>query len=1053
MKLTRCHFYMIILLLFALPFSSIADVMRSGTDGFTPPDAARGAVTGSYPLEGLDTVNLFNRTVNFELPLATLQGRGSVAANYTLTINRGFVGVYNESAEQSSYSINMYIPSGPVAKLTSQQIVHPTYESLPCPLGTFPTWLTTRFKFTMPDGSERIFHDVAQNGAAFKINNLCSGMPTNNRGRVFITSDATAATLIVDSDVIDRYVPVSYTENNSSGVVILRDGTRYRFSGGRLVWIQDRNGNRVTYGWNGPNPDRPSSITDSIGRKIEIIEGAPAGGYTVRTKGFNGALRDVKVYKAPLSAALRQGSTPKTYGELFPETGDTYGTTPFSDDVVSRVELPNGKSYFFYYNAYAELARVILPTGGGYDYEYPPVGESGFEPLTLIADRPMSKRTVYHTLDAGTDPNNPPSANVVRKELYSREDINGERIITVETHDGSNALLAKNKHYFYDHPPSGCIDPFKYAAWWKGKEHKTEYFQINGGVAGPALRTVEHTWDPLPALGVPPCEFAIVTPWPNPKIVEIKTTIEGNLISKETYGYDSYHNLADAYQYNFGVGAPGPLTRRTHIDYLRNNPYQGNVDYATDLNIHIRILPTYTSVSDGNGVEISKTWFDYDAYGINGLPVLQDCPGISQHDGGFHTGYGARGNLLKMTRLATSAPTYVTQHFFYDIAGNVVQKTDGFGTPIMFDYRDNFGSPDDPAVQSSGNPANNAPGELGGQISYAFPFKITNALQHKAYTKYDYYLGRATLSEDPNGVKSNIYFNDALDRPTRGVRAIGTAVAGQTVFVYNDSDSPVNGYPARSTTTISDKDVFGESDSGNGLKSVALYDGLGRPFRGAAYEGSTTWTIKDRRFDARGRVSQVSNPYRATDPGSASPPAGLWTTTEYDALGRVIKVTTPDAATVNTEYSGNRVLVIDQAGKKRISQTDALGRLTDIWEVRSPDAASGTVSVSFPNHPEITAGYQTNYFYDPLDNLRAVSQGAQGRWFSYDSLSRLIRVRNLEQNCNPNLPPHTDPFTGGYCWSTAYSYDANSNLTQRIDARGIETKYYYDALSRNIVIE
>jgi RHS repeat-associated protein len=58
-------------------------------------------------------------------------------------------------------------------------------------------------------------------------------------------------------------------------------------------------------------------------------------------------------------------------------------------------------------------------------------------------------------------------------------------------------------------------------------------------------------------------------------------------------------------------------------------------------------------------------------------------------------------------------------------------------------------------------------------------------------------------------------------------------------------------------------------------------------------------------------------------------------------------------------------------------------------------------------------------------------------------------VRNLEQNCNPNLPPHTDPYTGGYCWSTAYSYDANGNLTQRIDARGIETKYYYDALNRN----
>src|SRR5499426_1826447 len=99
--------------------------------------------------------------------------------------------------------------------------------------------------------------------------------------------------------------------------------------------------------------------------------------------------------------------------------------------------------------------------------------------------------------------------------------------------------------------------------------------------------------------------------------------------------------------------------------------------------------------------------------------------------------------------------------------------------------------------------------------------------------------------------------------------------------------------------------------------------------------------------------------------------------------------------------------------------------MTNVWEVRSPDAASGTVSVSFPNHPEITAGYQTDYLYDPLGNLRKVTQGEQVRSFSYDSLSRLIRVRNPEQSCNSNLPPHTDPFTGGSCWATAYSYDSN----------------------------
>ena len=208
------------------------------------------------------------------------------------------------------------------------------------------------------------------------------------------------------------------------------------------------------------------------------------------------------------------------------------------------------------------------------------------------------------------------------------------------------------------------------------------------------------------------------------------------------------------------------------------------------------------------------------------------------------------------------------------------------------------------------------------------------------------------------------------------------------------------------------------------------------------------WSIVDTEFDSLGRACRVSNPYRAADVFGAVNPSGVWTTTTYDALSRVRTVTTPDTATVNTEYSGNRTLAIDQAGKKRISQTDALGRLTNLWEDRSPDAASGTVSVSFPNHPEITVGHQTDYLYDAMDNLRKVTQGAQTRWFSYNSLSRLIRVKNPEQNTNGNLV-YTDSVTGQSEWSMAFSYDANGNLTQRIDARGVVANYFYDALNRN----
>ena len=73
-----------------------------------------------------------------------------------------------------------------------------------------------------------------------------------------------------------------------------------------------------------------------------------------------------------------------------------------------------------------------------------------------------------------------------------------------------------------------------------------------------------------------------------------------------------------------------------------------------------------------------------------------------------------------------------------------------------------------------------------------------------------------------------------------------------------------------------------------------------------------------------GRAFKTSNPFR---PGPSQPE---WTESVFDALGRVLSVTTPDGAEVATDYSGDRVLVTDQAGRQRISKTNALGQLKDV---------------------------------------------------------------------------------------------------------------------------
>ena len=142
-----------------------------------------------------------------------------------------------------------------------------------------------------------------------------------------------------------------------------------------------------------------------------------------------------------------------------------------------------------------------------------------------------------------------------------------------------------------------------------------------------------------------------------------------------------------------------------------------------------------------------------------------------------------------------------------------------------------------------------------------------------------------------------------------------------------------------------------------------------------------------------------------------------------------MSVMTPDNAVVNTYYSGNQVLVQDQAGKERMSQTNALGQLTDVWEITPAD--QWTVSVSFPNHPEVTSGYRTTYGYDCLDDLTSVTQAPQpARTFNYDSLKRLVSATNPESG------------------TVSYQYDENGNLRVKTDARGASAHSEYDALNR-----
>lgn len=1023
---TRC----IVAFVFLIILSEQFYAQTKPTDGSTPPALTAGAPVGAYALDGFDNINLYNGSLNFSLPLLHIGGRGGASHTIMLTLERHWMVEHYVDDQQNWY--NWPIPEreeeikpgygpGVMAIRTGGTIP----RACPTPFGNVQydqlyryTQTLTRLSFTAPDGTETEFRDLPTGGQA--RGGVCPSYTGAtvygyDRGRVFVSADGSATTFISDTDIYDPTSTTTPTEDHDiSGVMLLRDGTRYGIGNGLVSWIQDRNGNQISFTYD--INSRLTSITDSLNRQVTIAYDVAVGGQygtcdTITYKGFGGATRTIYVSKTNLGSALRAGYSLTGYNYLFPYLNGS--ATNFDPTVVSKVWLPDGvRNYQFQYNNYGEIARVTLPTGGAFEYDFAGgTTNSGTGGVIFLGNtnpqiyRRVTQRRVYPdgvTLASRMNYSIPETENV-----STCCSVSTLGYVVTEERDGSGTqgtLLASSMHYFLGTGAANSLNvtiqtPLTLTSWQEGKESKAESYNVVNGVTTSVLRRSENTWQAGPSFTN------------NGRVTETDTTLEPsgvNLISKQTFAYDQYNNRTDVYDYDFGTGVAGALIRHTHTDFLTTNSVNGAAydtlnpsATAPDLSatIHLRGLPVQTSIYDPNGVEQARTTYEYDNYATT-TPhaALMARAGISGLDSAHAaTSYQTRGNMTATTRyLLTngSVTGSISAYAQYDVAGNVVQAIDPRTYATTFDFSDRFGAPNGEAR------SNTAPTQLNGQTSYALATSITNALNQTAYVQFDYYLGQPVDSEDANGVLFSGYYNDVLDRPTQAINAVGTAAQNQTTFSYDDAN--------RIVTTTSDQSSYGD----NVLKAQVLYDQMGRNIESRQYETATNYIATQQHYDALGRVYQVSNPFRPWQNESS-----IWMTTQFDALGRIITATTADGAQVTTSYNGNQVTVTDQAGKMRRSVSDALGRLTTVYE--DPNGLN----------------YQTSYAYDVLGNLRTVTQGAQTRSFGYDSLSRPTSATNPESG------------------TVSYSYDANGNVLTKTDARSITTTLTYDALNRNITVD
>lgn len=997
---------------------------QNGGVGTTSAGNAPGSPVGSYQLTGIDNINYYNGSLNFTLPITSIGGRGEAGTASIFRINRiwsvqtyygGLVGGYQHSPNPNTYSnVPKYGPG-----YVEEQMGGEVY--IPCELEGPPTGGFARTRnnivFTDANGNRYELRDTIYDGKPIQTpgGEICyPNVQGVSRGKIFVAKDGSGITYISDTDIKENSLLTIV--NTISGYILMPNGTKYRIEHGMVKWIKDRNGNQTSFTYvnesPGNNPRQLATITDSLNRvttfQYEVNEPAPYGlSDKITFKGTNGQDRVIRISYKSLGQSLRSDINPQTNPINFGPYQLIDMNIFLNTNVVSAFWLPDGRNYQFKYNQYGELARVELPIGGAYEYDYAAgtadEGRNGFSDFTSFATiyRRATQKRVYKE-----------NGILENKILIDRRPTNGN--FTVTTVDQNNVALTLSKHYYYGNAEESLMwsyaSPMEYSQWKEGKEYKTETLDPNTQAV---LRKTETTW----------AQQANVSWWTgnqdqapenNPRVTETKSTLETGQVSSQIFSYDQYNNLTDTYEYDFGQGSPGAFLRRSHTDYVTDT------NYTAHTAAHIRNLVSQTWVSsDLSGSSITaRTQFEYDNY-VNDsthAPLLSRSS-VSGHDSmNYHAGNPWRGNVTKTTSYgnANNMTEPVTNYIQYDILGNPIKTIDANGNVSTFSYNDNFGAPNGEARTNSDL------GQLNGLQTFTFATSSTNPKGWITYAQFDYFTGGVVDAEDINGNVSSNFYNDPLDRPTQTIVANNTGLRSQSTIVYDDTN--------HRTQTTADLFIFGDNLS----KSENFYDGLGRTLQTRKYEENGGYVAILTEYDALGRVKRVTNPYR---PAQNEPQ--LWITTNYDALSRPINVTTPDGSVASTIYSGNITIVTDQAGKQTRSIANVLGQLVRVDE-SNDNGNLGTVAT--PIQP-------TNYQYNTNGQMVRVTQGEQSRFFLYDSLGKLLRVRQPEQIPNNNLN-FTDGVTGNNQWTAGFTYDNNGNLLTALDAKGVLITNTYDNINR-----
>lgn len=733
-----------------------------------------------------------------------------------------------------------------------------------------------------------------------------------------------------------------------------------------------------------------SSISDTVGRVIPY----PSADSSVSARCSSGTTKSITW-------------TPPGYSAPYTFCYEAITTLPgTSETVLARLVLPDNQFWGFQYGEQlsgcsllylngngeniGDLTEVTFPTGGSISYTY-----------TCITPYSSATQSIPYYTTA----------------VSSR---------TVNANDGTG-----NHTWTYSYNTSGGVtttvtDPqgnvTVHAMIPSSQERVDTYY--TGGTSGTVMKSVTTAYLHSTATGYPLFPIGVTTTVDNAYTTEAAYTYccDFSFSTYEPAGAQWYPTAASYGKVITSAIADSAILRQIQTSYV----FQSNSSYMRP---GLFDLVSQSTTYDGSSNQISQaqqvaqTTYTYDEPGRVGIASGMAALGAQMITPLYGSVLGHPTTASRWLNTGAGNPTTTTS---YLDTGEVYQVTDPLGNTTSTYYCTGSASTTVPCTAST---------YLG-----ALPTVVSNALGQQTTFSYRTDTGQLLTTKDPNQEPiTNDYSiytaptgqacsSSGTPDPLNRIGAIQSADGGKTCIQYNDS--------GQIGVTVS------QQMSGSTSKTVqAIVDGLGRESQTSFLSDPAGATNTYTTYDALGRTYQAWNPTRC-GPGTTNCGESSWgyTTNQYDALGRIITKTDSDLTnTQHWSYAGNVVTFTDENGSKWTRATDALGRLTEVLE---PTGTSPTPTL------------ETDYHYDPLNNLTGVTQwggpsgssGAVTRSFSYDSLSRLLQAHNPESGwiCYGTTPIGAAP-NGSNCTP---DYDADGNLIKKTDARDVVTSYSYDHLNR-----